>query len=88
MEIWLEKSLALVKNSSINLDDIDYKNMIYLFYEYFSDRNLAKFISCLYDLDETILLNEIYHVIANKEYDLDEVERIMVCLRKWILSMG
>jgi hypothetical protein len=82
MEIWLKKSIELVRNSFVDLDNIDSKNMIYLFYEYFSNRNLAKFISCLYDKDENSLLFEIDDVIANKKYNISEVEELMVCLKK------
>lgn len=82
MEIWMEKSIELVRNSFENLDNIDYKDLIYVFYDHFSNRNLARFIAYLYNKDETILLFEIDDVMANKKYNLDKAEKIAARLKK------
>jgi len=82
MEMWLKKSIELVENSIENINQVDYKDMIYLFYDYFSNRNLAQFISYLYNKDENDLYFEIDTVIANRKYNVSEVEKIMLCLKE------
>jgi hypothetical protein len=82
MEVWLKKSVELVEGSIQDINEIDYRNMIYLFYDYFSNRNLARFISYLYKKDENNLYFEIDSIIANKDYNVDEVKRIMITLKE------
>ncbi|KUJ59774.1 hypothetical protein AR687_21450 [Flavobacteriaceae bacterium CRH] len=82
MEIWMKDSIDFVKKSSLDLNNTNYKDMIYVFYDHFSNRNLAKFISFLFDKDEITLLFEIDDCITNKKYNLEEVEKILICLKE------
>jgi hypothetical protein len=82
MELWLKKSIELVESSIEDLNQVDYKDMICLFYDYFSNRNLAQFISYLFNKDVNDLYFEIDEIIAGKNYDMDKVEKILLLLKE------
>ena len=77
-EPWLSAAIELI-SKSIDLSKTNYKLLIYIFYEFVSNRNLAKLISILYKKNEIDVYFEIDAVIANRELDkrLDEIQDIM-----------
>lgn len=82
MEPWLKNSLHLVRSTFEDVSAINYKNLIYLFYEHFSNRALARFIGELYGKDPLMLYFEIDEIIAGNDYNADEVESLLVKLRQ------
>lgn len=82
MEQWLQESLELVHRSFEDITYINYKNLIYVFYEHFSNRNLAEFLAILYDKDKIEMYVEIDKVIARKDYDIYAVQKIIDILNQ------
>jgi hypothetical protein len=80
-EPWLSAAIVLI-NKSIDLSKTDYKLLIFIFYEFISNRNLAKLISILYKKNETDVYFEITPIIHNKKLHkiidrFDEIQDVM-----------
>lgn len=89
MEEWLKKAIDLIKKSFKNIKDIDYKIIIRIFYEHLSNRNLAKLISILYDLNEIDVYFEIDIIIFKEKFDESLLENTLKVLKengfdKWV----
>lgn len=89
MEEWLKKAIDLIKKSFKNIKDIDYKIIMRIFYEHLSNRNLAKLISILYDLNEIDVYFEIDIIIFKEKFDESLLENTLKVLKengfdKWV----
>ena len=58
MEGWLTKSLNYFRKN-LEIEKVDYKDLIIIVYEEYSNRNLAELIANLYNLDQTDIYFEI-----------------------------
>ena len=89
MEEWLKKAIDLIEKSFKNIKDIDYKIIMRIFYEHLSNRNLAKLISILYDLNEIDVYFEIDIIIFKEKFDESLLENTLKVLKengfdKWV----
>jgi hypothetical protein len=77
MENWLRKTIDLIQISIKNIQNIDYKIIIHMFYEHLSNRNLAKLIATLYHIDENEVYFEIDPIVKNETYDQALFEKLI-----------
>lgn len=78
IERWFNETVDLIKNSLGNsLHSIDYKSLLFVFYNHMSNRNLAKLIAYLYEKNQTDIYFEIDNIIVTENYNKDEVSRII-----------
>jgi len=79
-EPWLSSAIELV-NKSVDVSTTDYKLLIYIFYEFMSNRSLAKFISILYNLNKIDVYFQIDNIIARENENTSEIQYIMEKLK-------
>lgn len=77
MEKWLTKAIDLVNKSFEDLSSIDYRILVYIFYDHLSNRNLALFISMLFNMNKIDVYFEIDNIIAGNKLDKNEINKLM-----------
>lgn len=85
MDEWLTESLVFFRKN-LNIDKVNYKDLIVVIYEDYSNRNLAKMIANLYDLDEIGVYFEIDSILANsndKNQNLKSVKEELIKKGYW-----
>ena len=82
MKNWLQQTLDLFSKSFNNIEEINYKNIIFIFYEHLSNRNLAVLIANVFDKEELDVYFEIDNIINKKLYDEEQVKALLKELNK------
>ena len=82
MEDWLKNIIEIIQKTFDDILTIDYKDLISVFYEHMSNRNLAKFISILYNKNEIDIYFEIDKIMGQRYYDENSLNEIIKILEK------
>ncbi len=82
MDTWLKNAITIVNKSLDKIETISYENLVYVFYDHLSNRNLALLISKLYNKDVDEIYFEIDKIISQKRYDTNIVSNIILELEK------
>ena len=77
MEAWFNETVDLIRRSLPDLSSVNYKSLLFVFYDHMSNRNLAKLIAYLYEKDSILVYFEIDRIIAREDYDPEEVSGII-----------
>ena len=75
-ELWLSSAIELV-NKSIDISKTDYKLLVCAFYEFISNKNLAKLISILYKMDTFEVYLKIDNIIRKGIVKTSEFQDVM-----------
>ena len=75
-ELWLSSAIELV-NKSIDISKTDYKLLVCAFYEFISNKNLAKLISILYKMDTSEVYLKIDNIIRKGIVETSEFQDVM-----------
>ena len=81
MEGWLIESLDFFRKN-LEINKVNYKDLIIVIYEDYSNRNLAELIANLYDLDKVDIYFEIDPLISNSKEDNTNIKSLKEELTK------
>ncbi len=75
MDEWLDKSLRYFRGN-FDLANINYKHLLFLIYDEYSDRNLSLLISHLFNIDKWIIYGEIDRIVTSTNRNQEDVESL------------
>lgn len=81
-ECLLSASSMLSSAFGRRISEVDYAAVIFILYDYFSDRNLAQLLSFYTDKDEIVIWNDIGRIASIEAPSSAEVERVLRKLRE------
>ena len=81
-KVWFEKSLQFIKKAFPKIEETDFRLMIYVLYEHYSDMSLASLIAQLYGLNPMDVYFEKEKFIQREKYDEQAVKKYEAKLRE------
>ena len=76
------KSIQFIQKAFPKIEETDFRLMIYVLYEHYSDRNLATLIAHLYELNPIDIYFQIGKFIQREKYDEQTIQEYETRLRE------
>ena len=81
-KVWFEKSLQFIKKAFPKIEETDFRLMIYVLHEYYSNMNLATLIAHLYGLNPMDIYFGKEKFIQREKYDEKTIQQYEAQLRE------